>query len=338
MHYHTFGRTGLRVSTIGFGAWGIGKGLWVGAEDDVSLRALHAARDAGVNFFDTALAYGSGHSEELLKRAFGRSDDVIIASKVPPKNFAWPARRGTPLREAFPKQHVLDSLDTTLKNLGRDRVDVYQFHVWSDEWADQDEWLKTVREMRSSGKARFVGISINDHEPTNVLKALDTGLIDTVQVIYNIFDQSPEDKLFPYCRRHNIGVIARVPFDEGSLTGKIHSNTQFAPGDFRNQYFAGDRKQQVWEHVQRLVADTGITLEQLPAVALCFTISNEAVSTVIPGMRTAEHVAANVATGDAGPLSWDLLARLRQHRWERNFYAFSPARTEAGTQERPGKA
>ncbi len=320
MHYRTLGRTGLKAGIIGFGAWGIGKGLWVGAEDDVSLRALKAARDAGVNFFDTALAYGTGHSEELLKRAFGRSDDVIIASKVPPKNFIWPARRGTPLEEAFPKRYVLDSLDTSLKNLGRGRVDVYQFHVWSDEWADQDEWLETVRQMRSSGKARFVGISINDHEPTNVLKALDTGLIDTVQVIYNIFDQSPEDKLFPYCRQHNIGVIARVPFDEGGLTGTILPHTQFAPGDFRNQYFAGERKQQVWDHVQRLVADTGIKLEELPSAALRFTISHEAVSTVIPGMRTAEHVAANVAAGETGPLSRDLLARLRMHRWEHNFY------------------
>jgi len=337
MHYRTLGRTGLKVGIIGFGAWGIGKGLWVGAEDDVSLRALKAARDAGVNFFDTALAYGTGHSEELLKRAFGRSDDVIVASKVPPKNFIWPAGRDTPLREAFPRRYVLDSLDTTLKNLGRDRVDVYQFHVWSDEWADESAWRETVRQMRSSGKARFVGISINDHEPTNVLKALDTGLIDTVQVIYNVFDQSPEDKLFPYCRRHNIGVIARVPFDEGSLTGKIRANTQFAPGDFRNQYFAGDRKQQVWDHIQRLVDDTGIKLEELPSVALRFTISHEAVSTVIPGMRTAEHVAANVTSGEAGPLSEDLLARLREHRWERNFYAFSPARTEAGAQEGPGK-
>jgi aryl-alcohol dehydrogenase-like predicted oxidoreductase len=335
MHYRTLGRTGLKVSIIGFGAWGIGKGLWVGAEDDISLRALQAAHDAGVNFFDTALAYGTGHSEELLKRAFGRSDNVIIASKVPPKNFNWPARRGTPLREVFPRQYVLDSLDTTLKDLGRDRVDLYQFHVWTDEWSDQDEWLETVREMRSSGKARFVGISINDHEPTNVLKALDTGLIDIVQVIYNIFDQSPEDKLYPYCQRHNIGVIARVPFDEGSLTGNIRPTTQFEPGDFRNQYFAGNRKQQVWDHVQRLVANTGIKLEELPSVALRFTISHEAVSTVIPGMRTAEHVAANVAAGQAGPLSPDWLARLRKHRWEHNFYDYNSARTGAGG--RPGK-
>ena len=321
MQYRILGRTALKISTVGFGAWGIGKGLWVGAEDDVSLRALHAARDSGVNFFDTALAYGTGHSEELLRRAFGHSGDVIIASKVPPKNFTWPARRGTPLREAFPKRYVFDSLDTTLKNLGRDRVDVYQFHVWSDEWADQDEWLETVRQMRSSGKARFVGISINDHEPTNVLKALGSGLIDTVQVIYNIFDQSPEDKLFPYCQRHDIGVIARVPFDEGSLTGKVRPDTQFAPGDFRDEYFSGDRKQQVWDHVQRLVADIGIRLEELPSVALRFTFSHEAVSTVIPGMRTPEHVAANVAATEVAPLSQNLLARLRKHRWERNFYS-----------------
>ena len=221
MRYRKLGRTGMTVSEIGFGAWGIGKSQWVGAEDEQSLQALKAARDAGVTLFDTALAYGDGHSEQLIARAFGKSSEVVIASKVPPKNRIWPAHAGTPLREAFPREYVLQCLDTSLRNLGREQVDVYQFHVWTDEWASESEWLETARTMKDSGKVRAVGISINDHQPSNSLQALATGLIDEVQVIFNIFDQSPEDELLPYCQTHGIGVLARVPFDEGSLTGNI---------------------------------------------------------------------------------------------------------------------
>jgi aryl-alcohol dehydrogenase-like predicted oxidoreductase len=310
----------LKVSIVGFGAWGIGRSEWVGADDKRSIDALKAARDQGINFFDTALAYGMGHSEQLLARAFGPSREVIIASKVPPKNSIWPAQPGVPLRDVFPRNYVLSSLDQSLKNLGRETVDLYQFHVWNDEWAGNDEWLATVREIRSSGKARFLGISINDHQPANSLKALETGLIDAVQVIYNIFDQSPEDELFRYCQKHHIGVLARVPFDEGSLTGKIRPDTTFPKGDFRNQYFGGERKQQVWTRVQRLTKAAAISLDELPQFALRFCLTHPAVSTVIPGMRTTAHVAANAAAADAGPLPKTMIAKLRPHRWIRNFY------------------
>ena len=320
MKYRQLGKTGLQVSEIGYGAWGIGQSEWVGADDEVSLKALKTARDLGVNFFDTALAYGTGHSEQLLARAFGNSRELIIASKVPPKNMIWPAQPGVPLRDVFPREYVLSSLDRTLKNLGREAVDLYQFHVWNDEWAGNEEWLSTVREIRASGKARFLGISINDHQPANSLKGLATGLLDSVQVIYNLFDQSPEDELFPYCQKHKIGVLARVPFDEGSLTGKIRPDTTFPQGDFRHQYFGGDRKQQVWDRVQRLTRDAAIPVDQLPQFALRFCLSHPAVSTVIPGMRTPAHVPSNVAASDEGPLPAALLAKLRPHRWVRNFY------------------
>ncbi|HWR35286.1 MAG TPA: aldo/keto reductase [Clostridia bacterium] len=318
MQYRRLGRTGLNVSEIGYGAWGIGKAMWVGAEDEESIRSLKAARDAGVNFFDTALAYGAGHSEKLIARAFGKPPDVLIASKVPPKNQVWPVPPGTPLREAFPKDYVLACLDQTLTNLGRDYVDLYQFHVWTDEWATQDEWLDTARQIRASGKARAIGISINDHQPANSLKVLDTGLVEVVQVIYNIFDQSPEDELFPYCRKHDIGVIARVPFDEGGLTGKIGPETTFPDGDFRERYFAG-RKQEVWDRVQRIAKDTSMPMANLPELALRFCLSDPAVSTVIPGMRNPAHVAANTAASDAGPLPSEVLQKLRTHRWVHNF-------------------
>ena len=320
MKYRELGRSGFNVSEIGFGAWGIGKSQWVGADDNVSLSTLKTAHDSGINFFDTALAYGDGHSERLLARTFGKSSDVIIASKVPPLNRIWPARNGTPLQNVFPKEYVLQSLDQSLANLGREQLDVYQFHVWNDEWAHQDEWLRTVQEMRASGKVRTIGLSINDHQPANALEALATGLIDVVQVIYNIFDQSPQDRLFPYCRENRIGVIVRVPFDEGSLTGSIRPDTTFPTNDFRNFYFGGNRKQEVWARIQKIVADTGVAIEELPSLALRFCLADPAVSTVIPGMRRPERVLANVAVSNERPLSPMLLEKLQRHRWVRNYY------------------
>ena len=328
MRYRQLGRTQLAVSEIGFGAWGIGGTSWIGAQDEASLRTLAAARDAGINFFDTALAYGDGHSERLLARTFGASQEIVIATKVPPLNRKWPAPAGVPLSEAYPKDHVQGCLTHSLRNLGRECVDLLQYHVWSDEWADEAGWLETIAELRRSGLVRYVGISINDHEPENVLRALDTGLIDCVQVIYNIFDQSPADTLFPYCQRHKIGIIARVPFDEGSLAGKIRPETTFPERDFRNYYFSGNRKKQVWERVQRLTTDLNVTLEALPDLALRFCLSHAAVSTVIPGMRTPEHVQRNAVISDYGALSQETLNRLTQHRWARNFY--SPTGTVAG--------
>jgi aryl-alcohol dehydrogenase-like predicted oxidoreductase len=320
MKYRTLGRTGLQVSEIGFGGWGIGKTSWIGADDQVSIQALTTARDAGVNFFDTALAYGDGHSERLLAKVFGKADNLVVASKVPPKNMQWPARPNTSLRDTFPREHVLHCLKRTLTNLQREIVDIYQFHVWSDAWADDVEWYETIEEIRKSGQVRFVGISINDHQPTNVIRALETGLVDSVQVIYNIFDQSPEDELFPYCQRHDIGVIGRVPFDEGGLTGKIRPGVTFPDRDFRNYYFVGDRKQQVWEKVQQLAVDTGIQLDDLPDLALRFCLSHRAVSSVIPGMRTPVHVQSNTAASDKGILPPDTVRNLHKHRWIRNFY------------------
>ena len=320
MKYRALGRTGLNVSEIGYGAWGISKAQWIGAEDEESLRSLKAARDAGVNFFDTALAYGDGHSEKLISQAFGRSREVIVASKVPPKHRVWNVPSGVSLQTVFPKDYVLACLHESLKNLDRDHVDLYQFHTWIDDWATQPEWQETVREMKQSGKSRFVGISVQSHQPSNILKALETGLVDAVQVIYNLFDQSPDDQLLPYCRQHNIGFIARVPFDEGALTGKIRPDTTFDASDFRNSYFSGHRKQEVWEHVQSLVRDLDIGVDQLPEYALRYTLSHPAVSTVIPGMRNVKHVAANTAASEAGPLPAGVLEKIKPHRWVHNFY------------------
>jgi aryl-alcohol dehydrogenase-like predicted oxidoreductase len=320
--YRTLGRTGLQVSEIGYGAWGIGKSMWLGADDDESIRALHKAIDLGLNFIDTARVYGNGHSEQLVGQVVReRSETVYVASKVPPKNFQWPARPGVHASEAFPAEHIIACTEQSLASLGLEAIDVQQFHVWSDEWVNQGDWLEAVRKLKEQGKIRYFGISINDHQPSNAVRLIKTGLVDTVQVIYNIFEQSPEDELLPLCREHNIGVIVRVPLDEGGLTGKINQDSTFPEGDFRNDYFRGNRKQEVAERNQAIVNDLGVTLEDLPEVALRYILSNPAVSTVIPGMRSIRNVERNCAVSDGKGLTDEQVQKLKKHRWVRNFYA-----------------
>jgi aryl-alcohol dehydrogenase-like predicted oxidoreductase len=321
MHYRTLGRTGIEVSEVGYGAWGIGQSQWIGAEDEESLKALRRAIELGLTFIDTALAYGRGHSEKLVGQVVRDVDEwVRVASKVPPKNLEWPARAGVPVEEAFPGEHVRKCTERSLQNSGAEVLDVQQFHVWQDDWIDQGDWQETVQALKDEGKIRAFGISINDHEPANAVRAVQSGLIDTVQVIYNVFDQSPEDELFPACQEHGVGVIVRVPFDEGGLTGRITADSEFPEGDFRNDYFRGDRKQQVDERVRAICEDLGIEREQLPEVALRFVLSHPAVSTVIPGMRSMRSVEANMAVGDGQGLPAEQVEKLRAHRWERNFY------------------
>ncbi len=321
MHYRTLGRTGIEVSEVGYGAWGIGQSQWIGAEDEESLRALRRAIELGLTFIDTALAYGRGHSEKLVGQVVRDVDEwVRVASKVPPKNQEWPARAGVPVEEAFPGEWVRRCTERSLQNSGAEVLDVQQLHVWQDDWTDQGDWQETVRALKDEGKIRAFGISINDHEPANAVRAVQSGLVDTVQVIYNVFDQSPEDELFPACQEHGVGVIVRVPFDEGALTGRITADSEFPEGDFRNDYFRGDRKQQVDERVRAICEDLGIEREQLPEVALRFVLSHPAVSTVIPGMRSMRSVEANMAVGDGNGLPAEQVERLRAHRWERNFY------------------
>ncbi|MBV9492276.1 MAG: aldo/keto reductase [Verrucomicrobia bacterium] len=321
MNYRTFGRTELRVSEIGYGAWGIGKSGWIGASDEESMRALHRAVDLGVNFIDTALGYGEGHSERLVGGLVReRSETIYVATKIPPKNRQWPARAGVPVAETFPAEYVRECTERSLRHLGLDAIDVQQFHVWSDEWAGQGDWLEAIQKLKDQGKIRFFGVSINDHQPQNALKLIETGVVDTVQVIYNIFDQSPEDELLPACERHRIGVIVRVALDEGALTGKITAETTFEKGDFRNHYFRGERKREVHERVQKITADLGIPLEQMAETALRYVLSHPAVSTVIPGMRSVRNVERNCAVGDGHGLPKKSVAKLKAHRWIRNFY------------------
>ncbi len=316
MNYRTFGRTGWQVSEIGYGTWGIGG--WTGSDDEQSLRALDAAVELGCNFFDTALAYGNGRSERLLGQILRsrRGQTLYAATKIPPKDHRWPSRRDSRLADVFPPDYIRACTETSLENLGLDCVDLQQFHVWEDAWARDERWQRAVDDLKSQGMIRAVGISINRWEPTNVVEALRTGLIDAVQVIYNIFDQSPEDELFPMCRELNVGVIARVPFDEGTLTGTLTRDSRWPKGDWRNTYFGPQNLAQSVERAERLrpLVPRGMTL---PEMALRWILAEPSVGTIIPGMRSERHVRENLAAGDGRPLPPELLAELRKHRWNR---------------------
>ena len=317
MRYRQFGRLGWQVSDIGYGMWGMGG--WSGSEDNESLVSLDRAVALGCNFYDTAYAYGEGHSEKLLgetlKRHAGKR--LYIATKVPPKNRVWPGRATTPISQVFPYDYIVEMTDKSLENIGSERLDLQQLHVWSDAWVEDDGWKRAAQDLKKAGKIEGFGISVNRWEPANVLKALETGLVDAVQVVHNIFDQAPEDELFPACQRLNVAVISRVPFDEGSLTGTLTEDTTWPEGDFRNVYFTPANLKTTLARVDRLkpLVPAGSTL---PDLALRYILHHPAVSTTIPGMRKIRNVEANIASSDAPPLEPGLIQALRAHRWDRN--------------------
>jgi aryl-alcohol dehydrogenase-like predicted oxidoreductase len=320
MHYRALGQTNIDVSEIGFGAWGIGQKQWIGASDTESFKALDHAVAMGVNIFDTALAYGEGHSERLIAKLIRKHPGIHVATKIPPKNRIWPARAGVGIDEVFPADYIMECTDQSLRNLEVESVALQQFHVWNPEWTAGFEWRRAVEKLKASGKVRAFGISINDHQPDSALEVVKTGVIDTVQVIYNIFDQSPEAHLFPLCQEMKVGVIARVPLDEGALTGNVTAATRFPAGDFRELYFKDDRKQQVAERVAAILAELEIPAQELPQTALRFCLSHPAVSTVIPGMRTVSSVDSSCGASGLGALPEHALAILKRHAWIRNFY------------------
>jgi aryl-alcohol dehydrogenase-like predicted oxidoreductase len=316
MRYRRFGRTGWNVSEVGYGMWGMGG--WTGSDDEESLRALDHAVALGCTFFDTAWVYGNGRSEKLLGHTLRRHPGarLTVATKIPPKNMQWPAKPGSSIEEAYPSDHIREYTEKSLLNLGTAAVDLQQFHVWSDQWAADEQWQRAVRRLKDEGLVRGFGISVNRWQPTNVLRALATGVIDSVQVVYNIFDQAPEDELFPYCQEHDIAVIARVPFDEGSLTGTLSADSKWPQGDWRNIYFSQENLSATMPRVERLkmLVPEGM---DLPELALRFILRHPAVSTTIPGMRRVGHVDRNLAASDEEQLPPRLRDALRGHRWDR---------------------
>ncbi|MCL5964997.1 MAG: aldo/keto reductase [Deinococcus sp.] len=316
MQYRTFGRLGWQVSEVGYGMWGLAG--WTGSDDAESRAALHKSVELGVNFFDTAWAYGDGRSEKILGELVRAYPDkkLYAASKIPARNFKWPAKESYLLEDCYPADHIRKFTEASLENLGLDSLDLMQFHVWNDKWATDQRWQKECQKLKDEGLVKAWGISVNRWEPTNCIEALKTGLIDAVQVIYNIFDQNPEDELFPFALENKIAIIARVPFDEGSLTGTLTLDSKWPEGDWRNRYFTKENLVPTLERVEKLRRDlpAGMTL---PELALRFCLHHPAVSTVIPGMRKRSHVASNVAVSDGKPLPAELLQKLSAHRWVR---------------------
>ena len=322
MRYRKFGRTGIEVSDIAPGLWGMGG--WSGSDDKQSLDALQLSVGFGCNFFDSAWAYGEGKSDGLLGQtiANNKGKRLFAASKIPPKNERWPALPSYTYHDVFPPEHVFKYADLTRKQLGTDYIDLLQFHVWTDEWADEPDFRKTLEKLKHDGIIRHFGLSLNRWEPENGIKAIRSGLVDAVQVIYSIFDQSPEDGLFPACQELNIGVIVRVALDEGSLGGKMSKDTKFPNTDWRSRYFNVENLANTMERVDRLkqILPPGMSL---PELALRFVLSHPAVGTTVVGMRKSQHVRENTALSDMGPLPADLLREVKRHRWDRKPAAWS---------------
>jgi aryl-alcohol dehydrogenase-like predicted oxidoreductase len=315
MKYRHLGRTALDVSEIGHGLWGMGS--WTGSDDEASRAALRHSIESACTFFDSAFVYGNGRSDKLIGEVAGQYPErkLVLASKIPPADFKWPSKPDNPLHTIFPRSHVLEYARRISEAFGRP-IDLLQFHVWEDAWAREAEWQDTVAELKSSGMIKAFGLSINRWQPENGIAAIETGLIDSVQVIYNVFDQAPEDQLFPACRTHNVGVIARVPLDEGSLGGKLTKETHFPENDWRARYFSAENLENTLPRIDALNAllPDGMSL---PEMALRFILSEPAVSTVIVGMRSTAHVEQNLAVSDKGALPPELIAALRAHRWDR---------------------
>ena len=316
MKLRRFGRTGWQIGEIGYGMWGMAG--WTGSDDAESLASLQRAIELGCNFFDTAWAYGDGHSEELLGKALRANPGkrLYVATKVPPKNRRWPSSPQFTLDESYPPEYVFEYVEKSLHNVGVDALDLIQYHTWEDKWLDDERTSRTIEKLRESGKVRAVGISLNRWEPWNGIRAVNAGLVDAVQVIYNIFDQNPEDELFPACRERDVAVIARVPFDEGSLTGTLTLQSTWPKGDWRNTYFVPENLRTTVEHADALkpLVPAGSTM---PEMALRFILNNQDVATIIPGMRKIRHVETNLAASDKSPLPGALHSELRKHRWVR---------------------
>lgn len=304
------------MSEVSYGMWGMAG--WTGSDDQQSDRSLDLAVEGGCNFFDTAWGYGKGKSEQILGRLLKRHSDkrLYVATKIPPKNMKWPSRAEYKLEDCFPADHIISYTEKSLQNLGVETIDLQQFHVWEDIWAEQEEWQQAVEKLKADGKIQHMGVSVNRWEPDNVLQTLRTGHISSVQVIYNIFDQAPEDKLFPLCRELDIATIARVPFDEGTLTGTFTTETTFPKDDWRSTYFVPENLKASVDHADRLkpLIPAGMTMAEM---ALRFILSNSDVSTTIPGMRKAPHVQANLQASDGKGLPEELLKTLKSHRWDR---------------------
>ena len=318
MNYRILGRTGLRISEIGFGAWAIGGQMWGEFNDIFSLRSLRMALDHGVNFFDTAFAYGRGHSEQLISKIYHESKgkDFIIADKIPPKDYTWPPRSDARISDIFPNDWIRSQTEKSLKNLKTECIDVHQLHVWNENWIQEDhDWFEEMKKLQKEGKIRYIGVSLNAHTPNDGLSLVASGMVDVIQVMYNIFDAAPMDALLPLCEKHRVGVIVRVPLFEGALTGKFNLDSKFHDNDFRSRYFSGEFFKRLIQRVDDLKPIAHKSNMSLHELALHFSLYPKEVSTVIVGMRNIEQVRSNCIVSDQACPSLDILEELSTHRW-----------------------
>jgi aryl-alcohol dehydrogenase-like predicted oxidoreductase len=326
MKKRPLGPTGYQISEIGFGGWGIGGEMWRGVDDAEGRKALREAIDQGITFFDTALAYGNGHSERVMGETLKddiRAGRAFVATKIPPMNRQWPGRADYKLGDVFPAKYIRSSTESSLKNLRLDALQVQQLHVWNDAWLEDPDWpasFEQIKRLKKEGKVLHWGISINDHAPETALQILSDPIFETAQVIYNIYDRTPEKALFELARKKPLGIIVRVPFDEGALTGQIKADTIFPPGDWRAQYFAGDRKAEAERRGKALAGVLDDQVQTLPELALRFCLSAPEASTVIPGMRRPAHVRQNASVSSKGALPAGMMAKLKPHAWDKNWY------------------
>ena len=325
MRYRTFGRTGWKISEIGFGAWAIG-GSWGPQDDNDSIAALNRALDLGVNFIDTAQGYGDGKSERVIaqvlkSRKAGAAEKVYVATKIPPTpDGAWPPSPYDRAEDRYPEIYLRERLERSLRDLQTDAIDVVQLHTWTRAWNRDPRPLETLRKFQKEGKLRAIGISTPEHDQNSLIDLMRGGWLDSVQVIYNIFEQEPQAEFFPAAKENNVGVIVRVAFDESALTGKLTPQTTWTQGDFRNNYFAGDRLTRTIARVEKVKQAVGDAEPSLATAALKFALKPEAVSTVIPGIRNVQQAEANVAVSDQPPMTDELERKLRGHRWNRAFW------------------
>jgi aryl-alcohol dehydrogenase-like predicted oxidoreductase len=320
MKYRKFGKNGPEVSEIGFGAWAIG-GSWGEQSDRDSLEALDTALDQGVNFIDTAAGYGDGKSERIIGGFLKqRSERVYVCTKTPPVAGKWPPSPYCRIEERYPESYLRRNVEQRMKNLQVEYLDVLLLHTWTRAWNDRPVALEILHKMKSEGLIGQVGISTPEHDQNCVIQLMRDGMVDVLQVIYNIFEQEPAAQLLPVALETGTGIIIRVAFDEGVLTGKYKGNETFGPDDFRSNYFAGDRLERGVRRTEKIKEEFKGSGYSMPELALKFALTHEAVSTVIPGIRNRSQALMNIAVSELPELSEEQLLRLREHSWNRGFW------------------
>jgi aryl-alcohol dehydrogenase-like predicted oxidoreductase len=320
MKHRPFGNKGIDVSEIGFGAWAIG-GSWGHQKESDSMEALEVAVDQGINFIDTAAGYGDGRSERIIGEFLkGRNERVTISTKTPPVPGKWPPSPYCRIGERYPEKYLRENLEERMRNLQTEQIDILLLHTWTRAWNDSPEALYVLQKMKSEGLVKLVGISTPEHDQNCVIQLMREGLVDAVQVIYNIFEQEPAAQLLPVALETGTGIIVRVAFDEGVLTGKYKATDTFEKDDFRRHYFAGDRLDRSVKRVERIRKAFGDSGYSLPQLALKFALSHPAVSTVIPGIRNREQALQNSEISSLPDPDEEVLMQLREHTWNRAFW------------------